>query len=342
MKKILAIVLAAVMCFALASCGCDTNKADYTVGIVQFVQHDALDQATKGFQDALTAKMTEAGKTVTFDLQNASGDTNQCSTISNKFVADNVDLIMANATPALQAAFAATTNIPILATSVTEYGVALDIENFNGVTGTNVSGTSDLAPLDMQAQMILDLVPTAKTVGLLYCSAEANSLYQVKVVQAYLEGKGITCNSYPFENSNELSQIALNAAAQCDAIYVPTDNTVASNASLIAAACYPDGGKQVPVVAGEAGICTECGIATLSIDYYKLGVKTGEMAAEILLNGGDITKMPIQYDEEVVYKYNPEFCKKAGIVVPEGYVALGEDAPAEEAASEPASETVSE
>lgn len=322
MKKFLAIALAAVMCFALSACSGDTS--DFNVGIVQLVQHDALDLATQGFMDALNEKMTAAGKTVNFDLQNASGDTNQCSTIANKFVSDNVDLIMANATPALQSACAATTNIPILATSVTEYGVALDRELVDGATGMNVSGTSDLAPLETQAQMVLDLVPTAKNVGLLYCSAEANSLYQVTEVQKYLEAKGVSCKFYAFESSNELVQVATEAANKSDAIYVPTDNTVASNAELIKAACYPESGKQVPVIAGEKGICSKCGVATLSIDYYKLGQVTGAMAAEILLEGADVSNMAIRYDEDVVYNYNPELCAKAGITVPDGYVAIAE------------------
>ncbi len=322
MKKFLSIALAAVMCFSLASCGGDTKTADYSVGVVQLVQHDALDKATQGFKDALTAKMEEAGKTVKFDEQNASGDTNQCSTIANKFVSDNVDLIMANATPALQAACAATVTIPVLATSVTEYGVALGTSLTDGKTGMNVSGTSDLAPLDMQAQMIIDLVPTAKTIGLLYCSAEANSQYQVDEVKKYLESKNLSCKFYAFESSNELQSVATAAANDCDAIYVPTDNTVAANAALIKAACYPENGKIVPVIAGEKGICTDCGIATLSIDYYKLGQVTGNMAAEILLEGKSISDMAIRYDEDVVYNYNAELCEKAGITVPAEYVAI--------------------
>lgn len=344
MKKILSVALAAVMCFALASCGFGANNYDYTVGVVQLVQHAALDQATQGFQDALAEKMAAAGKTVKFDVQNASGDTNQCSTIANKFVSANVDLIMANATAALQASFNATSTIPVLGTSVTEYGVALDMKDFKGVTGTNVSGTSDLAPLTQQAQMVIDLVPTAKNVGLVYCSAEPNSLYQVKEVEAYLKGKGIECTYYPFESSNELAQIISSAAEKSDAIYVPTDNTVASNAAIIKEACYPAQGKQVPVIAGEQGICEGCGIATLSIDYYKLGRVTGEMAAEILLEGKDVSQMAIRYDEDTVYKYNPELCAKAGINVPENYVSIGasSDDASSDNVSEPTSEAVSE
>ncbi len=335
LKSILSLILALTLVFSLVACSEKSSDDDddededeetmalvedtYTVGIVQLVQHDALDKATQGFMDALTAKTTEAGKTVTFDLQTASGDTNICMTIANKFLAEEVDLIMANATPALQAAYASIVSIPILGTSVTDYGTALDFNNFNGVTGTNVSGTSDLAPLDMQAQMIIDLFPTAKTVGLLYCSAEANSLYQIEVVQAYLEGKGITCNSYPFESSNELSQIATVAVAECDVLYLPVDNTVASNAAIIDAIARP---AKIPVITGEKSMCLDCGVATLSIDYYNLGYETGLMAAEILLEDADIAQMPIRYDTNPVYMYNPEICAELGITIPDDYVAI--------------------
>ncbi|MBQ8235912.1 MAG: ABC transporter substrate-binding protein [Clostridia bacterium] len=338
MKKLISLILMTALvltaCIGFASC---EEKKTYTIGICQIQPHVALDAATQGFKDTLIAEFGE--ENVTFIEQNAQGDANACATIVNDFVTKNVDLILGNATPALQAAANGTETIPVLGTSVTEYGVALDIDNFSGTVGTNVSGTSDLAPLDQQAQMILDLFPEAKTVGMLYCSSEANSAYQVAEVKKYLGAKGITCVDFPFSDSNDVSVVSAAAAAGSDVIYIPTDNTAATCTEAINGAVLP---TKTPIIAGEEGICSGCGVATLSISYYDLGVKTGEMAAEILLNGGDITKMPIQYDEDVVYKYNPEFCKKAGITVPEGYVALGEDAPAEEAASEPASETVSE
>ena len=190
MKKILAIVCAVLMLCSLAACGSSAaDDGKYTVGICQLVTHDALDAATQGFQDALIAALGE--ENVEFDLQNAAGDSNTCSTIINAFVSSDVDLIMANATPALQAAQAATADIPILGTSVTEYGVALDIADFNGTVGSNISGTSDLAPLDQQAAMLQEWFPDAKNVGLLYCSAEANSKYQVDTVKALLEEKEI-------------------------------------------------------------------------------------------------------------------------------------------------------
>ena len=331
MKKVLAVLLAALMLVAFAACGgsgdtttttdanstnADTSKV-YTIGICQLVQHEALDAATEGFKKALIAEFGEAN--VKFEYQNASGDAAACSTIVNKFVSDNVDLIMANATPALQSAVAATKEIPILGTSVTEYGVALEIDNFTGVVGGNVSGTSDLAPLDQQAQMIIDLIPDAKTVGLLYCSAEPNSAYQVKAVKDYLEGKGLTVKDYPFSDSNDIAAVTTSATQACDAIYVPTDNAAASSAGIIDGICRP---AKIPVIAGEAGICAGCGIATLSISYEKLGEVTGKMAAQILKGEADISTMKIQYDEDVVKMYNKEICDELGITIPADYTAL--------------------
>ncbi len=290
----------------------------YTVGICQLVQHDALDAATQGFKDAVTEALGDA---VTFDEQNAQGDSNTCSTIINSFVSNNVDLILANATPALQAAQAGTNEIPILGTSVTEYGVALGIEDFSGTVGGNISGTSDLAPLDEQAAMLHELFPDAKKVGLLYCSAEANSQYQVDVVKEALEGLGYECEFYAFSDSNDLSTIATNAAADCDVIYVPTDNTVASNTEILDNICRP---AKVPVIAGEEGICAGCGVATLSISYYDLGVGTGNMAVKILTGEADIAEMPIEYAPQFTKKYNKTICDELGVTIPDDYVAIEE------------------
>ena len=292
------------------------EDATYTVGICQLVQHEALDAATQGFKDALTE---ELGDKVTFDEQNAQGDSNTCSTIVNGFVSNNVDLILANATPALQAAAAGTNEIPILGTSVTEYGVALEIDGFSGTVGGNISGTSDLAPLDGQADMLEELFPDAKTVGLLYCSAEANSQYQVDTIKAFLEEKGYSCEYYAFSDSNDLSAVVTEAANTVDVIYVPTDNTAASNTEIINNICQPAG---VPVVAGEEGICAGCGVATLSISYYDLGVATGKMAAKILKGEADISTMPIEYAPNFTKKYNAANCEALGIKIPEGYEAI--------------------
>ena len=322
MKKTLSILLALTLClgscFALAACsGKDSSSAKYEIGIVQIVEHPALDAATAGFKQAVIDEL--GADMVKFNYQNAQNDANTCSTIVNQFVSNNVDLIMANATPALQAAAAATGDIPILGTSVTEYGVALDLSDFNGTVGGNISGTSDLAPLDAQAAMIAEWFPDAQSVGLLYCSKEANSKYQVDVMKAELEAKGLTVSMHPFSDSNDLAQICTTAAANCDVIYVPTDNTVANNATAIDSVCRPAG---IPIIAGEAGVCAGCGIATLSIDYYDLGYATGKMAVRILKDGEDITKMPIEYAPEVSYLYNEEICKELNITPLAGYNKL--------------------
>nr|WP_325297470.1 ABC transporter substrate-binding protein [uncultured Dysosmobacter sp.] len=336
-KKLLALILAGVMALSLAACGgtADTAPAEepaeteepetqepaaqtYTIGICQLAPHPALDAATEGFQDALTEAF---GENVKFDLQNAAGDTPTCSTIVNGFVSSKVDLIMANATGALQAATAATADIPVLGTSVTEYGVALGISDFSGTVGTNVSGTSDLAPLDQQAAMVQEWFPDAKTVGLLYCSAEPNSQYQVDNVQKYLEELGFTCAQYAFSDTNDMASVVQNAADNSDVLYVPTDNTCANNAGIIDNICRPAG---IPVIAGEEGICGGCGVATLSISYYDLGVATGKMAVKILTGESDVSEMPIEYAPQFTKKYNPTICEDLGLTVPEGYEAISE------------------
>lgn len=326
MKKFLALAMAVVMCFALAACSTPANNevatdategsVTYNVGICQLVQHVALDAATQGFKDVLYEKL---GDSVSFDEQNASGDSVACATIVNKFVSDEVDLIMANATPALQSAAAATMTTPILGTSVTEYGVALECEVVDGVVPGNISGTSDLAPLDQQVEVLVELLPEAKKIALLYCSAEANSKFQVTEVAKYLEAKGLESKEFPFADSNDLAAVTEAACAYADAIYVPTDNTVASSTGVIDGICRP---AKKPVIAGEEGICAGCGVATLSIDYYKLGRVTGEQAYRILVEGEDVNTMPIEYDQDVVKKYNAEICAELGIEVPEGYVVI--------------------
>ena len=314
MKKIAAILMAVMMVLCTASA---LGEAQYTVGVIQLVTHDALDAATQGFIDALNAEMGEG--VVEVDVQNAAGDSNTCSTMANAFVAAEVDLILANATPALQAATAASADIPILGTSITEYGVALGIDDFTGTVGGNVSGTSDLAPLDQQAAMIVELFPEAKNIGLLYCSAEPNSQYQVDTVKALLEGMGLNATLYPFADSNDAAAVAQNACDASDVIYVPTDNTVAANTGIVDNICQPAG---IPVVAGEAGTCSGCGVATLSISYYDLGVTTGKMAAQILKGEADIATMPIAYAENFTPQYNAVICEALGVSVPENYIAL--------------------
>lgn len=316
LKKIGAIALSMAMAVSLAGCGSSEKK--YNVGICQLVQHEALDAATKGFKDALKEKL---GDNVKFDEQNAQGDSATCATIVNSFASSNVDLILANATAPLQSAAAATSTIPILGTSVTDYATALDISDWKGKTGVNVSGTSDLAPLDEQAAMINELFPDAKKVGLVYCSAEPNSQYQVEVVTEELKKLGYECTSYSFVDSNDISSVVNGAVENSDVIYIPTDNTAASSTGVIDNICKP---AKVPVITGEEGICEGCGVATLSISYYDIGYKTGEMAYEILKEEKDVKDMEIEYAPEVTKKYNPENCEALGITVPDDYVAIGE------------------
>jgi len=325
-SKLTSLILSAVILFTLAACGGSSatpaptgsapSAGSFVVGICQLAPHVALDAATQGFKDALNEALPGQ---VEFKEGNAAGETPNCATIVNGFVSENVDLIMANATPAVQAAATATGDIPVLGTSVTEYGVAFGIKNFSGLVGTNVSGTSDLAPLDQQADMLTEWFPDAKTVGLLYCSGEANSQYQVDEVQKFLEAKGITCTQYPFADTNDMAAVTQTAADACDVIYVPTDNTVANNTGVIDNICRPAG---VPVIAGEEGICKGCGVATLSISYYDLGVATGKMAARILTGEANVSEMPIEYAANVTPKYNPVICEDLGVTVLDGYEAI--------------------
>lgn len=321
MKKILsavmALTLAAATCVSLSGCG--EKKAKYTVGICQLVQHDALDAATKGFKDVLKEKL---GDDIEFDEQNAANDSATCATIANQFVSNKVDLIMANATPALQAAAAATANIPVVATSITDYATALEISDWTGKTGTNITGSSDLAPLKEQAEMIKELFPEAKKVGILYNSGEANSKYQSTEVTKALKELGIEAKEYTSADSNDLASVVTTACAEVDVIYIPTDNTMASNTGIVNNIAEP---AKVPVVAGEVGICKGCGVATLSIDYYSIGKKAGEMAYEILVNGAKPGDMEIEYADELTKQYMASRSKTLGITVPDTYVAIEEE-----------------
>ncbi|MBQ8043981.1 MAG: ABC transporter substrate-binding protein [Clostridia bacterium] len=324
LKKIIAVSLAAVTVLSLTACGDSKNNKsnkskEYTIGICQLVEHEALDAATKGFKDAIIKELGE--DKVKFEEKNAQGESATCATIVNSFVSENVDLILANATASLQAAANATSDIPVLGTSITDYATALALKDFDGVIGNNISGTCDLAPIDDQAKMIMELFPKAKNVGLLYCSAEPNSKYQIDLMKKYLEEKDIKCKEYSFVDSNDISAVVTKAADKSDVIYIPTDNTAANNTEVIDNIARP---KKVPIVAGEQGICKGCGVATLSISYYDLGYTTGEMAVDILKNGKDITKMEIKYAPEVTKQYNKEIAKKLDIEIPEGYEEIGE------------------
>ncbi len=315
--KIASIFAAAAMMLTMSGCNGNSGNDTYTVGICQFQEHPALDEATKGFKDALSEKL---GEKVKFEEKNASGESTNCTTICNGFVAQKVDLIMANATGALQAAATATEEIPIVATSITDYATALDIKEWSGKTGFNVTGTADLAPIGEQEKMLKEMFPDAKKVGILYCSAEPNSKYQANLFEEALTADGIEFKEYAAADSNEIRIVASTAAAECDVLYIPTDNTIASNTEVVRNEAVP---AKKPIIAGEEGICAGCGVATLSISYYEIGYKAGEMAYEILVNGADPASMDIEYAKTVTKKYNAELCTELGITPPEGYVAIG-------------------
>ncbi|HCS14271.1 MAG TPA: ABC transporter substrate-binding protein [Lachnospiraceae bacterium] len=327
-KKLLSVALASTMVVGLAGCGnsattnggsdstADKSGKTYTIGICQLVQHEALDAATDGFKKALKDKL---GDKVKFDEQNAAGDAPTCSTICTSFVTNNYDLILGNATAALQAAVSATDSIPVLGTSVTDYGTALDISDWNGVTGKNVSGTTDLAPLDQQAKCIKELFPDAKNIGIIYCSSEPNSIYQSTTITKYLEDEGYKIKEYTFADSNDVASVTKSACDASDVIYIPTDNTAASCTEAINNVAGP---AKTPIFAGEEGIAKGCGVATLSISYYDLGYETGEMAYDILVNGADITKMEVKTAPKFTKEYIADRADDLKVTVPDDYEKL--------------------
>ena len=313
MKKTLSLILALAMCLALVACGgspsgtsADGEQNHYVVGVCQLMEHTSLDQATQGFADALKESMEAAGKTVDIDIQVAGG-TDLCTTVVTTLVAKEVDLLMANATPALLAAANATTTIPVLGTSVTDYA-----DTFAGNIPANVSGTSDAVPFDEQAQMMISTLGlvAGDQVGVLYCSDESNSLLQYEAVKALFEAQGIVVEAYTFSETTELQTLTTKACAECKAIYVPSDNTVADNDAVVGTICSDAG---IPLYTSYGGsVC----YASLAIDYYQLGWETGKMAADILLNGtapADIDIMTLT--PEVVY--NEELCAALGIEIAE-------------------------
>ncbi len=328
MKKLLALALSSALILSLVGCSSEettttetttTEAPTYTIGISQLMQHAALDAATQGFIAAVTEAVGE--ENVSFDVQNASGDTATTAIIANQFVSDGVDLILANATSPLQSAAAATGDIPIIGTSITNYATALEITDWTGSTGMNISGASDLAPLNEQAAMIKELFPDAKTVGILYCSAEPNSVYQEEMIIPELEALGFTTETFTFADSNDLAAVTTSAASSVDVIYIPTDNTAASNTEIIKSVVLE---AKVPVVAGEENTASGCGVASLSLDYYDIGYKSGEMAVEVLVNGADISTMDIGFASEFTKKYNTEIAAELGVTIPSDYVAIGE------------------
>lgn len=308
MKKIVSLILVLALCAAccLSMTACGEEKADFTVGICQLMEHESLDKATQGFIDALKAEMEKEGKKVEIHTEVA-GEPDLCSTVINALTAKNVDLIMANATPALSAAATATSTIPILGTSVTDYA-----DTFAGNIPDNVTGTSDAVPFDEQAQMMIDSLGLAAgdQVGVLYCTGESNSVIQYEAVKKLFEAEGIVVEPYTFSETTELQTLVTNAAQECKAIYVPSDNTVADNDTIVGTICSE---QKVPVYTSySSSIC----YASLAIDYYELGAETGKMAAQILLGTKTVADIEIMTLEPSVV-FNEDICAQLGITVPE-------------------------
>ena len=310
MKKILcSLLIAMLMVVSLTGCGSSSSDTDsYSVGVVQLMVHDALDKSTQGFKDALTAELEAKGKTVEFDVQVA-GEPNLCTTVVNTFTSKNVDLIMANATPSLLAAANATTTIPVLGTSVTDYN-----DTFKGNIPENVSGTSDAVPFDQQAQMMIDTLGLVKgdLVGVLYCTNESNSVIQYEAVKKLFDAEGITVKAYTFSETTELQTVVTSMANEVKAVFIPSDNTVSANDSIVGTICTE---KKVPIYTSYGGAI---GYASLAINYYDLGGETGKMAAQVLLGEKAVSDIEIKTLTPTVV-YNNDLCDKLGIEVPEEY-----------------------
>jgi len=318
MMKLTALMLTAAMVMTGCGGGSEDAAGDaaYKVGIVQQMEHAALDAATQGFQDKLTELL---GDQVAFDYQNAQGEQTNCTTIATKFVSDGVDLIMANATTALQSAYAATADIPIVGTSVTDY-VTAGVVDSNEAPGRNVTGVSDLSSIDAQIDVLLQFCDDDDKVAIVYCSAEPNSIYQADLAEKYLTSLGRDYGGYTVADSNEIQAVLTNAVSECGAVYIPTDNTMANNMEIVKNVTVPAG---VVSFGGAEQMCAEGALSTLSISYYDLGVKAGEMAYEILVNGADPAEMSIEFvSEGITPKYNPEIADALGVTVPEGMTAV--------------------
>jgi len=316
-KRAAILALVTVMVLSMAACGGSKADAKYKVGIIQQLEHQALDAATEGFKQGMIDALGEGN--VTFDFQNAQNDANNCTTIVTKFVTDKVDLIMANATTALQAAAAATDSIPVVGTSITDYMSAGVIDS-NDKPGRNVTGASDLAPIDQQIALLQEVCPDAKTVGVVYCSSEPNSAFQAEQAQKYLTEAGLAYEVFTFSDSNDMQGVLTNAVTKIDAIYIPTDNTAAENMEMVKNITVPAG---IPVICGEENMCSIGGLATLSISYYSMGYSAGQMAAEILKDGKKPADMPIVYATETTRKYNADLAAELNWEIPADLEAIG-------------------
>lgn len=308
-KRIIAACSAAFLLIGISGCGstADSETAAYTVGICQYSAHTSLTQATEGFRAALTERL---GGKVSFDERIANSSYEDCVQIMNDFISKDVDLILANATPALQAAGNATAQIPIIGTAVTDY---------SPFDAANISGTSDFVPAKEQALMIRELFPDAEKIGLIYCSSEASSLYQVNAMQDELTLLEYSCELYPFVDAGDLADVAETAAQNCTLLYLPTDNTIAGNAELIGNICIP---SRIPIITGDENTCRICGIAALAVDFYAMGYASGEMAVQTLTGDADPKTLTVLSNDDYVYLYNKELCETLGVEVPDYFIPL--------------------
>ena len=319
------ILLAVAVLGLTAGCGGDKGSApaqkdSAKIGVVQLVTHDALDAANKGFIDALAANGYKEGQNLEVDQQNAQADQSNLQTIAQRFVNNKVDLICAIATPAAQTVANATKTIPILGTAITDYKEAKLVKD-NAKPGTNVSGTTDMNPIDKQVDLLKTLLPKAKTVGVMYCSSEVNSQLQVSIMKKIAGEKGLTVKEATVTNVNDIQQAAQSLVGKVDAVYVPTDNVLASAMPTLAQVTEP---AKLAVVCGEGGMVMAGGVATLAIDYYQLGEQTGEMAGDILSGKTKPQTMPIQLQKSFKVIINKENAEKIGIKIPEDLLKAAE------------------
>ena len=311
-KRLLAMAL--VLALLIPGLGAVAQEKLPVVGVVQLVEHPALDAAYQGFADALKEK----GFNVTIDYQNAQGSPDILAAIADRFIANQVDMILAIATPAAQTMAGKTETIPILGTAITDYVVA-KLANSNEEPGFNVSGTTDMNPIADQIALLQKLVPQAKTVGLLYTGSEDNSVLQAKIATQAIEAAGMQVKEIKINNSNDVQQAITSLVDSVDVIYLPTDNVVASAMPIVGEVTMA---KKIPVICGEAGMVSGGGTATLGISYYNLGFQTGLMAIELLKNGADVSKMPIQAQTEFEYAFNLENAAAIGLEIPQELLDL--------------------
>jgi len=310
MAKAMAFVLA--MALFVVFSGCAKGEKIQQVGIIQYMEHVALDSAREGFIAALKDNGYVEGKNITFDIQNAQGDQTNLSTISDRFVSNKVDLVLAIATPAAQSIAGKTSEIPILGTAITDY-VAARLVQSNEAPGLNVSGTTDMNPIKEQIELLVKLVPNAKTVGVLYTSSEDNSIVQANIAREHIEAMGLNYVEVTVANSNDVQQATQSIVEKCDAIYIPTDNTFATAMPTVYGVTSK---SKTPVICGEAGMVENGGLATLGINYYDLGYQTGLMAIKVLKGEAKPATMPIEKPDKYDFAINGKVAEEIGLEIP--------------------------